>query len=213
MRPDPIHLGLRFKALLIGMAFLGTAVSAWAHGLSVFAWVEGGRVMVESKFSGGKRPVDATVRVLDLDGRELLTGKTDDQGRWAFDPPRKTALKIVLEAGLGHRGEWTLRAEDMGALPEVAEVPAAAPQARPAPQAVDTATAELDARLKAIVTEALEPMSARLARLEQSSQGPGLRDILGGLGYILGLVGVGAYVQARRIRDGDGAGAAPGPTP
>jgi nickel transport protein len=195
----------------IAIAFLITAASAWAHGLTVFAWVEAGRVMVESKFSGGKRPVDATVRVLDLDGRELLSGKTDHQGRWAFDPPQKTALKIVLEAGLGHRGEWILRAEDMGALPEVVEAPATTPQTRPAPQAIETATADLDARLKAVVLEALEPVNARLARLEEAPQGPNLRDILGGLGYILGLVGVGAYLQARRIRDG--AGIAPGRNP
>jgi nickel transport protein len=195
----------------IAIAFLATATSARAHGLSVFAWIEGERVMVEGKFSGGKRPVDATVRVLDLDGRELLTGRTDDQGRWAFAPPQKTALKIVLEAGLGHRGEWTLRAADLGAPPEVAEAPAAQLQSRPAPQALETLPADLDARLKAIVTEALEPINARLARLEEAPQGPSLRDILGGLGYILGLVGVGAYLQARRIRDG--AGAAPGRTP
>lgn len=213
MHPDKHRPASNFARIIlpIAIAFLTTAATAWAHGLSVFAWVEEGRVMVESKFSGGKRPVDATVRVLDLDGQELLTGKTDDQGRWAFDPPQKTALKIVLEAGLGHRGEWILRAEDYGALPEVVEAPATTPQTRPAPQAIDTATADLDARLKAVVLEALEPIGARLARLEEPPHGPSIQDILGGLGYILGLVGVGAYVQARRIRDG--AGTAPGRTP
>jgi nickel transport protein len=203
MRPDPLRLSVRFKTLLIAVALLGTAASARAHGLSVFAWVEAGRVMVESKFSGGKRPVGATVRVLDLDDQELLTGKTDDQGRWAFDLPPEKALKIVLEAGLGHRAEWTLRAEDMGAAPETA-APPGTPPALPVPQEAVAATADLDARLKKIVVESLEPFDARLSRLETEPQGPGLRDILGGLGYILGLVGVGAYVQARRIRAGAG---------
>jgi nickel transport protein len=188
-------------ALIIALAGLTAAASAWGHGLSVFAWAEGGRVFVESKFSGGKRPVDATVRVLDPDGRELLTGKTDDQGRWAFDPPQKTALKIVLEAGLGHRAEWTLRAEEVGAPPHGAGAAAPPPQA-PAPSpAADGSTDPVDARLQKIVLEALQPIDARLARLEAARQGPRLQEILGGLGYILGLVGVGAYVQARRIRN------------
>jgi nickel transport protein len=35
-----------------------------------------------------------------------------------------------------------------------------------------------------------------LAETRQS--GPGFRDIVGGIGYILGLVGIAAYVHSRR---------------
>jgi nickel transport protein len=183
------------------MSILATSASAWGHGLSVFAWVEGQRVMVESKFSGGKRPVNATVRVLAPDGRELLAGKTDDQGRWAFDLPQKTALKIVLEAGMGHRGEWTLSAEEVGAAKVEAAPPPASAQDQPGLPATNGAQADMEARLTKVVAQALQPINARLAHLEKA-RGPSLQDILGGLGYILGLVGIGAYVQARRIRDG-----------
>ncbi|MEJ2641749.1 MAG: hypothetical protein P8010_19460 [Desulfosarcinaceae bacterium] len=213
MRPKPFHFSRRRKYLITGLArlaftlavILAASASAWGHGLSVFAWVEGQQVMVESKFSGGKRPVNATVRVLAPDGRELLTGKTDDQGRWAFDLPQKTALKIVLEAGTGHQAEWDLRAEEVGAATVATTPPAPLAQEPSAPQAPAGAAApggaDLEARLARVVAQALQPINARLAHIEYERRGPSLQDILGGLGYILGLVGIAAYVQARRIRD------------
>lgn len=195
MRPDPIR-NLLATLILI----LSGATAAWGHGLSVFAWVEGERVLVESKFSGGKRPVGATVRVLDPQGKALLSGATDAEGRWSFDLPQRTALKIVLEAGMGHRGEWTIGAAEVGADPS--DKPAAEPPPQPHPPAppadATTAAADLDARLRQAVADELAPLTARLARLEEGLQGPSLQDILGGLGYILGLVGIAAYIQARR---------------
>ena len=210
MRTDRLYRGPRrgLTMLLTSALILSAAAMAWSHGLSVFAWVEGERVMVEGKFSGGKRPVGATVRVLDPGGRELLKGTTDAQGAWAFDLPQRTALKIVLEAGMGHQGEWTLSAEETGA-----ETSAASEDAKPLPSptatlatpaeatSVNAPTEDLDARLRTIVAEELAPITARLAHLEARLDGPSLQDILGGLGYILGLVGIGAYLQARRIRD------------
>jgi nickel transport protein len=197
-----------------------TTATGWCHGISVFAWVEGERVQVESKFSGGKRPVNATVRVFDPEGKELLSGTTDDKGAWSFDLPQHTTLKIVLEAGMGHRGEWTLSAEEVGATSSAADADEK-PHSHPSASGPDAtpvgatpvgatpvgatpvgATAEnLDARLRAVLAEELATVTARLAHLEARLDGPSLQDILGGLGYILGLVGIGAYVQARRMRD------------
>jgi nickel transport protein len=199
MRPD------RFTLLTASIMILLTTATGWCHGISVFAWVEGERVQVESKFSGGKRPVNATVRVFDPEGKELLSGTTDDKGAWSFDLPQHTALKIVLEAGMGHRGEWTLSAEEVGATSSAADADEK-PHSHPSASGPDAtpvgATAEnLDARLRTVLAEELATVTARLAHLEARLDGPSLQDILGGLGYILGLVGIGAYVQARRMRD------------
>ena len=81
------------------------------------------------------------------------------------------------------------------------------------PEPAGRPAADLEAQLRTVVTEALAPLSARLARLEEARRRPGLRDILGGLGYILGLVGVGAYLQARRLRERNGGAAASGRAP
>jgi nickel transport protein len=88
---------------------------ALAHRVLVFAFTEGDTVHTESKFVP-KTPVrQGKVTVLDQKtGKELLTGQTDDQGKFSFKIPpeaQKTDLKIVVEAAMGHRGEWLLKAQ------------------------------------------------------------------------------------------------------
>ena len=75
--------------------------TANAHGVYVFAWVEGDTVYVESKFSGGKKVNSGKIIVTDSQGAELLNGTTNDQGEFSFKIPKKTELKIVLLAGVG----------------------------------------------------------------------------------------------------------------
>jgi hypothetical protein len=96
--------------------FLAALTLFWArpadaHRVTIFAWVEDGMVHTESKFSGGRKPVGATVKVLAPGGEQLLEGKTDEKGAFSFKPPVKTELKVVLLAGAGHRAEWTLHAD------------------------------------------------------------------------------------------------------
>lgn len=84
-----------------------------AHRVNLFAWVEGDIVFVEGKFSGGK-PVNAgKITVTDAGGNKLLTGTMDDNGKFSFKLPKKTDLKIVLDAGEGHRADWSISASEM----------------------------------------------------------------------------------------------------
>ena len=91
--------------------------SASAHRVNVFAWVEGDVIHVEGKFSGGKKVKAGKITVMDPQGVELLSGRTNDQGKFSFKVPKRTDLRIVLIAGQGHQGEWTLRADEMQELP------------------------------------------------------------------------------------------------
>jgi nickel transport protein len=84
-----------------------------AHRVNLFAWVEGDTVYVESKFSGGKKVKTGKIIVTDLEGSELLTGTTSENGEFSFKVPKKTELKIVLVAGTGHRAEWTIPASEI----------------------------------------------------------------------------------------------------
>ncbi|MGD9236201.1 MAG: hypothetical protein PVF09_05975 [Desulfobacterales bacterium] len=99
-------------SLVVGFLWIGAA-PVDAHRVNVFAWVEGDTVFVESKFSGGKRVNTGKVTVSDAEGTELLTGLTDENGEFSFKVPKKTDLKIVIEAGTGHRGEWTVAAGEI----------------------------------------------------------------------------------------------------
>lgn len=98
------------------LAMLMAAVpQALAHKVIVFAWVEDGIVHVEGGF-GGKRPArDCKVIVLDDKDQVVHQGMTSEEGRHEFPLPRGnfSRLTIVLEAGPGHKGDWTLEGEDL----------------------------------------------------------------------------------------------------
>ena len=188
-------------ALLAAALVFFQTPDARAHRATIFAWVEGDTVHTVSKFSGGKRVRAGTVIVRDVEGNRLLEGKTDGQGEFDFPVPTRPGPEIELLAGAGHRGQWTIPAEELGAGPSgggSAAVPKSETAKPPAkevhgsgPTAVEIAQA-----LDRALDDKLKPLMRMLA--EQQDRGPTLRDILGGIGYILGLVGIAAYMHARR---------------
>lgn len=99
-------------AALCAMAIIMAAGMAFAHRVNVFAWVEGDTVRVECKFSDGTKVRQGVIRVFDSGGAEILNGKTTDGGKFSFKAPAPDDLKIVLEAGMGHRAEWRLSTQD-----------------------------------------------------------------------------------------------------
>lgn len=179
--------------------------AAHAHKVTIFAWAEGETVYTESKFSGGKKVRNGKVEVFDNAGTLLLAGRTGDHGEFSFKAPQKTDLKIILTAGMGHQNSWRLRAAELDA--EVATpVPPAAVESAPRLQTGTSADhSGLSAgEVEAIVARQLEQKIRPLTRLLVAAQdrGPTLSDILGGIGYILGLVGLGAYLRYRKDNQG-----------
>lgn len=88
--------------------------AADAHRVNLFAWIEGDTVYVESKFSSGRRVNAGKITVYDSGGNELLSGMTNENGEFSFKVPKKSDLKIVLNAGEGHRAEWSIPASEIG---------------------------------------------------------------------------------------------------
>lgn len=187
--------------------------SAQAHRLSVFAWVEGDAAHVESKFSGGKSVQGACVVVKGPDGADLIEGKTDDNGMFSFRIPRKTDLKVVVSAGMGHQGDWTIRADEIeaagsGAMPgDSKNAGDAAPETPVAPSSTPPADEQDEAPPAEISTEAVQTAVARvldqkltpvIRMLADQREAIGATEIFGGIGYIFGLFGVAAYVASRR---------------
>ncbi len=99
--------------LLAVSAFL--AGPALAHKVNLFAYVEGGKVYTESYFPDS-RPVEGG-KVLVYDGRDslLLEGKTDTKGLFSFPVPKVDDLKIVIEAGMGHKNSFNLKKAEVEA--------------------------------------------------------------------------------------------------
>lgn len=203
-------MNVRLLSLLCLLAalMLLAAGAALAHRVNVFAWVEGDMVFVECKYPDGTKVHEGVIRVLDSAGKELLSGKTNDKGEFSFKVPKQDDLTIVLEAGMGHRGDWPLSRQDLAPAGEAPKPgPAAAPQASPkneapSPAAVEPAAgpaspppAGIDQAIEKALDKKLAPVMKMLAEMHE--QKVRLTDVLGGIGYIIGLVGVAAYFKRK----------------
>ncbi len=180
--------------LSIGIHLLSSPV--YAHKVNVFAWVEGATVHTESKFSGGKKVKEGKIEVYDHLNRKVVEGATDSQGYYAFSaPPDAQTLKIVLTAGMGHSNHWQVTAEELGRKPLAEKtIPAA-----PSPQEHELAGVDaqtLETIVERAVEKKLAPIKAQLAE-----QAWGLRDIVAGIGYILGLMGLASYLHYRKTKN------------
>jgi nickel transport protein len=209
--------GKSLLALLIFTAFwlISSPESALAHRATIFAWIDGDTVHTQSKLSGGKRVKGGEVIVFDPEGVVLLKGKTDDNGMFSFTIPQKTRLKIVLKASMGHQAEWSISPEEMIA-PDAESITTGttktvSPQKANASNQVETNetssqrsdTERCREDIQQIVDNALDrklaPVLDKIA--EAYDQGPGLTEIIGGIGYILGLVGVALIATSRRNKE------------
>jgi nickel transport protein len=197
--------GIPAAALLAVLLFFGGP--AQAHMVSVFAWVDAGKVHTESKFSGGRRVKGGKIEVFDHRDQIVHTGTTDEKGYYAFDIPAEAKeLKIVLTAGMGHMNHWIVRADELGVAPD-SGTPTATPSQPSATPAGDTGaspqtTGALDVQTMETVVERVLERKLAPIRSQMTQQSWGLRDIVAGLGYILGLMGLASYIHHRRHASG-----------
>lgn len=182
------------------------AEAAFAHNVQVFAYAEGAAIKGEALIGGGKKAVNADISVLSADdGKTLLTTSTDNDGNFSFaigalDPQQTGDLLIVLEAGPGHRAQWLLKAADF--RPGSGENKPAAVQPE-APKTINHTAANLtvdEERLRLLIAEVVEEKLGPLKQMivRQQVRPPGLQEILGGLGYIIGIAGIIAYLASRK---------------
>jgi len=173
-----------------------------AHSVYIYAWVEGDTVYTESYFGSNKRVMGGLVKVFDPSGKKLLEGKTNEQGEFSFKIPEKTDLRIVLDATMGHGAEFILRA---GELPGVAgtrkqevekEIEKRDSQ-EIAPTPVQADVEQIRTVMEKVLDSRLNPIIRSLAKI-QEEKGPGMTEIVGGIGYIVGIMGLVLFFRGRK---------------
>jgi nickel transport protein len=182
---------------LIALLILLRGTPAFAHKVNVFATVEGRTIRGEVYFRGGAAAQNAKVEVLDPAGEKLAEATTDQQGKFSLEARYRCNYRLVADAGEGHAGEYTVEA---GELPD--DLPARGssatstagesppPVVSPHPTAPAAPAAD-DARLKEMLETAVAKQIGLLRRdLDRYQAEIRLRDILGGIGYIVGITGL-----------------------
>ncbi len=204
---------MKYKACQLALPLLFillTSLPGYAHKIRVFAWEEGGFIKMEVKFSGGRVAKNATITVASKQShQELLTGTTDSQGKFSFPIPQtakenKYDLEIIANSGDGHKNSWLLNAWEYLDLPEDMKQDQPDPQPPSLQQDLPQVTPAYvmnEERLNQIIESALDKKLAPIKRslAIQQDKKPSFQDILGGIGYILGLAGVAAYFKSNQL--------------
>ncbi|MGB9721940.1 MAG: hypothetical protein ACPL28_10745 [bacterium] len=172
------------------------------HKINIFATVEGKKIYTQSYASDGGKIKSGTIEVYDKGGNRLLTGTTDSLGEFSFDIPKKDDLKIVVIGGMGHRAETIISAED---LPDIKiEVPEKTEpkQKKEIPEisnkkdipVIDTLV--LKRMIEDVMDEKLHTIMKMLA--EQKEDKISFTEVIGGIGYIFGIIGIAAFFMRRK---------------
>ena len=186
-----------FFCFLVSMLTL--LPDCFSHAVFLSAHVEGDMIFVEGGFNDGTYCKNAKITVFDADGNKLLEGKTNEAGTFSFAPPQKIALKVVLDAGMGHRDEYTIPADE---VPDVDNATVVSTEAIPISDAnptVQMPSEEIESIVDKVVQKRLRPLTQLVAKLERNRR-VAVGEIFGGIGYIIGLMGIAMYFKSRKGR-------------
>ncbi|MEW6162514.1 MAG: hypothetical protein AB1606_04280 [Nitrospirota bacterium] len=183
---------------------------AHAHKVNIYAYAEDGMVHSESYFVDGTKCKNSVIEVFDeRDGTKLHEGKTDEEGKFLFKIPKATSLKLVLHASMGHQAEFTLSEDEVREAMGIKSRKSEVQSQRPNPPFTKGGcggitigpyipNTEIEAIVESVIDRKLKPMENMLVKLQESSGKPGITEIIGGIGYIIGILGILAYFKAKR---------------
>ncbi|MBN1908115.1 MAG: carboxypeptidase regulatory-like domain-containing protein, partial [Pirellulales bacterium] len=162
-------------------------------------------------YGEGSPVANAQVYVFDPDGFKIGSAKTDDKGEFAYTATRRCDHRFVVNAGGGHGVEKTL---PEARLPQ--SLPAEHNHDEEPPADHDHTAGDHDheatvspvhnhdesdhdaADEQAWRKEVLDQLSRLQIEVHSLERASKVRDILGGIGYILGLAGISFYFLGRR---------------
>ena len=181
------------KRILCAVVFFTSCFSPWvfAHKLNLFANEEGAQIFVEAYFSDGIIPKDASVTVKNSSDEVVHEGKVNAEGAYTFPNTGSKQWKLVVDAGMGHIARATLDGGDIKSL----EVETGTNPGQMDVDSMDAEGTELARIVKQAVAQANRPLAREISELKNKAR---MSDIVGGIGFIIGLLGLYAFLKARK---------------
>lgn len=192
-------------SVIAALVFISTAADA--HKIRVFAYENDGSIVAEAKFSSGRPAKNVEIKVLADNQDTLISGVTDNSGEYRFSTEiiRQNPagnLTIIVNDGSGHRGTWELeKAEYLGEkTTHLHSSPWKTLHSQENQTNIKTTAVPINySTIESIVEKTVAREIAPIKQLltEQKQDTITLQEILGGLGYILGLAGIAAYYSSK----------------
>ncbi len=176
-------------ALVLALAMMAGG-PAHAHKVIASVYAEGDVIEGEIGFSNGDMAADTLVEVFDEAGARIGEARTDKDGVFRFKPTQAVTHVFRADLGAGHVAETTMAAADLPGRADAPSTAAPVADADAAPLSTDQRTMIAEA-----VRDEIKPLRREIAAYKEKND---LQSILGGIGYIVGLFGVGYYLAARR---------------
>ena len=199
----------RWSALLMVLfCVLFCSSPALAHKMYVFAEADGTTIRGEAYFRGGTPARDVTVTAFDPAGEEIGKTTTDQEGKFTMEAKFRCGHKLVVRTPDGHGAEFTLAADQLPKdLPPRGEI--ADSTGKPPSEEATVATTPADQPPATIDSRQWESVRDEIARLRNSvneyrkeirqyREQTRFRDVIGGIGWILGLAGIAFYFLGLR---------------
>lgn len=189
-------------SLFLILASLVWTAPALAHKVNVFAYAEGGTIFTESFFVDGTPCRECRITAYDSEENVVAEGITDGEGLYSFAVTGSKDVTIVIEASMGHRNEITMTTAEKGDENVTVRKTEASVALSPGDK-TSVSAGEIEEVVGRILEEKLKPIRGSIFRLQQYMERPSLGQILGGIGWIVGLTGAYLWGASRRSRRGD----------
>ena len=190
---------------MLAVAAVLLASPSWAHKIKLFATGEGKAAEGYVYFPGGGRGSGLIVAAQAPDGTKIAEATTNANGEFRIELPFRCDYELVVATADGHRASFPIEAAELAAdLPPYGGD--AAPAAKPTTAASGEANPALpvalglEERIAKVVRKEIRPLREQIEGYEERRR---LHDILGGIGYIVGVAGIAFYflgVSRRRAR-------------
>ncbi len=172
--------------IAICMFLISAGNVSHAHKISVFAWTEGDSIQGEASFAGGNPVKNCAVELQDASGKVLGATNTNGQGVFFLPLVKQDDLKIIVSAGEGHRGVYEMSAKTADELEtEYLLDRMSGPRIE---------IEDVEKAIEHVLEHELASIRKQLAEMKQDRIS--IKDIIAGVGFILGIFG--AYALGRK---------------
>ncbi|MBZ4682185.1 hypothetical protein [Thermodesulfobacterium sp.] len=200
-----IILGLLFFCVLFLYSY------GFAHKVNLFVFREGEKISGEGYFANGAPCMKCAIEVYTLKGKKIAQTTTDEKGRFEVRIKEKEPLLVRLIAGEGHLAEEKLEGSIEVAsndktkenITKKERVDLQNKKDVESMKITNSKNVEIDREMlkvvvKEVISEELVSFKGNFLELKKDLNRVRFQDIIGGIGYIIGILGLLAMLKARK---------------